>query len=169
MRIFQSTFPAILIYGLDAFTLTDKRLQQIDGYYFRFLRRIVGIKASFYSRTPNSEVYQIAGKPRLPSELLNSLQYKQVVEVFSAQITDPVHNVVFASALKDRITQTGKRRGRSIPYWLPTTTKRFFQSRWASDHTARSPDAQYISISRAIRESCGEAPKRAQQSCAGRP
>ena len=49
LRIFQSVFIPTLIYGLDALTLQQKHLKRIDAYYIRFLRRVVGIKASYYS------------------------------------------------------------------------------------------------------------------------
>ena len=52
LRMFRSTFVAILIYGLDAVTLTPKNLKRIDGFWFRFLKRIVRIKASFCSTVP---------------------------------------------------------------------------------------------------------------------
>ena len=53
----------VLLYGLDsltALTLTTKDLNRIDGFWFRFLRRIVGVKASFYSRISSEEVYRKA-------------------------------------------------------------------------------------------------------------
>ena len=67
VSIFQTTFVPVLIYGLDALTLTTPHLKRIDAYYIRFLRRVIGIKASFYSRIPNTEVYNRAQRPKLPS------------------------------------------------------------------------------------------------------
>ena len=64
LRIFQAIFPTVFTYGLDSFALTEGHLNQIDALYFRFLRRIVGIKASYYSRILNSEVYQQADRPK---------------------------------------------------------------------------------------------------------
>ena len=58
LHIFQRVFIPTFIYGLDALTLTDKFLQRIDAYYIRFLRRVVGIKASFYSHIPNHTTQQ---------------------------------------------------------------------------------------------------------------
>ena len=165
LRIFQAIYPAVLTYGLDSFTLTDGHLQQIDAFYFRFLRRIIGTKASFYSRIPNSEVYQQANRPKRPSEFIQDAQFKMMYEVFFSSDTDPIHNVVFEVCLKDRITQKGRRRGRSIPYWLVVTTKRYFPHVWEHDHTANN-NWKYVLMSREMRNSLvsGEAPKRAQQS-----
>ena len=65
----------------------------------------MGIKAPYYSRTFNQEVYHSAGKPQLPSESLEALQYKykQLVTVFTQPLNDAICNLVFASACKDRI------------------------------------------------------------------
>ena len=74
-----------------------KHLQRIDGFHFRFLRRIIGIKASYCSRISNSTVYHNAGKPKLPSESIVQLQHKMLSEVFLADMQEPIHNVVFCS------------------------------------------------------------------------
>ena len=60
LYIFQSVFLSTLVYGLDALTLTPKHMKRINGVYFRFLRRIVGIKASYYSRISNHVVWRKA-------------------------------------------------------------------------------------------------------------
>ena len=46
-QIFQSVFIGTLIYGLDTLSLTTPQLQRVDAYYFRFLRRICKIPASY--------------------------------------------------------------------------------------------------------------------------
>ena len=56
LRIFQSVFIPTLIYGLDSLTLTEKHLKRVDAFYIRFLHRIVGIKASYYSHVTNHSV-----------------------------------------------------------------------------------------------------------------
>ena len=163
LRIFQAIFPAVLTYGLDSFTLTEGHLNQIDAFYFRFFRRIIGIKASFYSRVPNSEVYQQANRPKRPSEFIQDAQFKMMYEVFLAPDTDPIHNVVFEVCLKDRIIQKGRRRGRSS-ILASGYNQETFSSRWEQDHTANY-SWKYVIMSREMRNSlvCGEAPKRAQQ------
>ena len=70
LYIFQSVFLSKLIYGLDALTLTAKHMKKINGVYFRFLRRIIGIKASYYSRISNHEVWRRANYPQRPSDKL---------------------------------------------------------------------------------------------------
>ena len=50
VRIYHSAMVPVLLYGLDSLTLTDKLLKKIDGQYYMFLRRSIGVKASYYSR-----------------------------------------------------------------------------------------------------------------------
>ena len=126
VRLFQAIFLPILLYGLDTLTLTTKMLARIDGQYYRFLRRAIGIKASYYSRVTNQSVWEQAGQPELPSERLNYLQYKLAVQIYGSHRSDPMHNVVFASAFKDRILTTGRRRGMQFPYWIEVYSRRFF-------------------------------------------
>ena len=118
LRMFRSTFVkvAILTYGLDAITLTPKDFKRIGGFWFRFLRRIVGSKASFYSRIPASEVYTKANSPEKPSTTLLCQQYKTTVQECQSPQNDPMHFVIFTGALKDRTLSQGRRRGMQLPY-----------------------------------------------------
>ena len=163
LKIFQSVFISTLIYGLDALTLQDKHLKRIDAYYIRFLRRIVGIKASYFSRITNLEVYRRAGEPRKPSHALNKSQYRMVQQVFEANPRDPLHHVVFSPALKDRIQSTGRRRGGKIPYWVETTTQRHFGDIWnrCSNSGILGPNLVYAEISRSLKRMLEAAPMRA--------
>ena len=143
VRIFQSIFVPILIYGLDHLTLTDKQLLRIDAYYYRFLRRSIGIKASYYSRISNQTVWEQALKPHRPSERLHKAQHKVMKEVYDAPMEDPMHFVVFASCHKDRILYQGRRRSMqfltryAIPCWIEVTARRYYPG--LLDHNARNP------------------------------
>ena len=75
LRKFQSTFRSTLIYGLDAFPLTTPQLEGIDACYRRFLKRVIGINASYYSRVPNHSVWRQAGYPKFPSTQLITIYY----------------------------------------------------------------------------------------------
>ena len=168
VHIYHTAIVPVLLYGLDSLTLTDKMLKKIDGQYYRFLRRSIGIKASFYSRVTNRDVWEQAGKPVPASELLNWNQYKTLIEVFQQDRTQPTHSSIFCSAFKDRIVAQGRRRGMQFPYWIDTTTRRHFPQ--ITDHTAlsRNPHERYRIIARLVRDpSFEKAPKRAKQVRAG--
>ena len=168
VRIFQSIFIPILIYGLDHLTLTDKQLKRIDAYYYRFLRRSIGIKASYYSRISNNTVWEQALKPHRPSERLHKAQHKVMKEVYNAPMEDPMHSVVFASCHKDRILYQGRRRGMQFPYWIEVTAKRYYPG--LLDHNARNPHELYLKISRELRKPNLEtAPKCARSRARTRP
>ena len=162
IRIFQSTFVPVLVYGLDALTLTTPHIKKIDAYYIRFLRRVVGIKASFYSRIPNTEVYNLANRPKLPSQTLNDIQFKMMVEVFNAPRTEIFHSVVFCASHKDRILSQGRRRGMQFPYWIEFMSKQYFPDIFlAPDHPAFGPHWKYSLIAKELRNFFGQTPKRA--------
>ena len=163
LKIFQSVFVGTLVYGLDAVTLQQKHLKRINAYYIRFLRRLAGVKDSYYSRITNVEVYRRAGHPRKPSDTLQKLQINMLKQVYQAADSDPLHHVVFSPALKDRIQATGRRRGGKIPYWLKTTTQRLFPDIWQnhSPNSVLGPNVIYIAIKRSLREHAEMAPMRA--------
>ena len=167
LRIFQSVFIPTLIYGLDSLTLTEKHLKRVDAYYLRFLRRIVGIKASYYSHITNHSVWRSAGYPRKPSDQLNQSQRKLLNQLFLANPEDPSHHVVFSSAFRDRIRVKGRRRGMQFPYWLETTTQRFYREHWTRNpgRGILGPHVVYAEINKSIKRDqkiSETAPKRAQ-------
>ena len=73
----------------------------------------------------------------------------------------PLHNVVFASAFRDRITVTGRKGVGKKAYWVETTTPRFFREYWTSLERADiGPPRPYSSIYRDLASS-EQAPMRA--------
>ena len=134
-------------------------LKRIDGQYYRFLRRVVGVKASYYSRITNAAVWDKAVNPKLPSQFLFEAQYKTFVNVFGQDRTSPTHAVVFGPNHKDRILLKGRRRGMQSPYWVEVYSKRFFPN-LKPEHT--SNHQYYENIQKAVRDpSFVLAPKRA--------
>ena len=162
LRIFQATFVPILIYGLDSLTLVDKQLKRIDAFYFRFLRRIINIKASYYSRITNNEVWWRAGYPKRPSEFITKAQFSMYQNVFAAPSEDPLHHVVFANAYKDRIQTEGRRRGMKFPYWIEVTTQRYFPQHWSANpgRGIFGPNVVYGRVNRDLKHFPDAAPMR---------
>ena len=161
IKLFMATVVPCLTYGLDALTLTAKDLKRLDGQFYRFLRRAIGIKASYYSRISNVEVWEQASRPRRPSETLYRTQYKMMREVYCSNMDNPIHNVVFCTGFKDRIYTQGRRRGMQFPYWVETTLKRYQPG--LSDHTAAiGHNDRYVKLYRILRSTPEMAPKRAR-------
>ena len=105
-HIFPATLVPTLIYGLEALTPTTPHMKGINAHRIRFLRRLVGIKASYYSPIPNSRVYEVANSPKHPSETLGQQEHKMMKEVFLTLRSEVCHSVVFCSVFKDRIPCT---------------------------------------------------------------
>ena len=76
---FQILLVSVLLYGLCTLTLEDKHLKKIDGWYFQFLRRVVGITASYCSRITNKAVWLRAEQPILPSQMILKEQLQQLI------------------------------------------------------------------------------------------
>ena len=103
LRVFESNIVSVATYSLATLTLEDKHLKQIDSWYFNYLRRVVGIKASYYSRIPNKAVWLKANKPATPSQTLMSAQFKLLTESILTPTDDPFHHVMFSPGYTDRV------------------------------------------------------------------
>ena len=125
LRVFESNVVSVATYSLATLTLEDKHLKQIDSWYFHYLRRVVGIKASYYSRIPNKEVWTKANKPATPSQALMSAQFKLLTDSILTPTDDPFHHVMFSPGYKDRVgIQRNYKRGPPPPHWLGLTSQR---------------------------------------------
>ena len=104
--------------------MEPKHFAKLDAWYFTLLRRVLGIKASYYSRIPNKEVWAQAGKPVLPSQLVLSQQFRLLLQAIQASNMEPQRHVVFAPAYKDRVgMHRNHKRGPLPPHWLSLVTK----------------------------------------------
>lgn len=127
LNMFHTVVVPTLMYGLETLTLDSRHFKRIDGIYFRLLRRVTNIKASYYSRVSNEQVWSRANRPIVPSQRLLSQQFKHLLTVLMAPNSDPLHHVVFSPALRDRIQATGAKRGRPTKYWLKETESKILQ------------------------------------------
>ena len=107
VRIFHSCIVSTLLHALDSFTLESRHLKTIDGWYFRYLRRAIGVKASFYSRISNQRVWVLAGRPILPTQILLATQLQRLSQIIQLPNDDPQH----------RLTKSAH-RGHPRPYWF---------------------------------------------------
>ena len=120
LRVFESNITSVATYSLAILTLEDKHLRPIDSWYFNYLRRVVGIKASYYSRISNRTVWIKANKPVIPSQELMAYQFKLLTPT-----DDPCHHVMFAPGYPDRVgIQRNSKRGPPPPHWLGLTSQR---------------------------------------------
>ena len=119
LHIFQSVVVSTLIYSLDSLTMLPKHFRRLNSIYFRLLRRVVGVKAAYISRVSNITVWELAGRPTTPAQLILQQQIKLLLTCLATPPNDPFHHIVFCSALRDRIECNKKSsRGRPPPHWL---------------------------------------------------
>ena len=122
--IFHSTIVPVLLYGLDICSLDKQHYKTIEAWYFRFLRRALSIKHSYYSRISNQRVWKAAGKPHIPSQKLLQQQFKLLIQCVTTPPSEPFHHVVFAPGYKDRVKFTkSKSRGHPARYWFELVSK----------------------------------------------
>ena len=144
VMIFISCILSTLLYALDSLTLENKHLKTLDGWFFRYLRRAVGIKHSFYSRISNERVWKFTGRPQLPSQKLLHNQLQTLVEITTLPSTDPKHHVVFSPGLKDRVRFTkSAHRGHPRPYWYEIVSRQaIIVLNSYLDHSANRPESR---------------------------
>ena len=141
IRLYHSYVLPVLLYSLQELTLEDKHLRTIDGWYFRYLCRCMGIKASYYSRIPNQRVWIHAGRPTLPTQTLLSNQQSRLIKSTLATPQDPLHHVIFSPGYKDRIKfSKSKNRGHPRQYWFDLVSKQAIKLAENFDHSARTQD-----------------------------
>ena len=119
VHIFQANIVSTLIYGVATLTMEPKHFHKLESWYFPLLRQVLNIKASYYSRISNQEVWRQAGKPTLPSQLVLSQQFRLLLQSLQADRSEPQHHVMFGPAYKDRISMhKNHKRGPPPPHWL---------------------------------------------------
>ena len=124
VKICQASIVPALMYGLDTLALEVRHLKTIDAWYYQHLRRSMGIKASYYSRVSNNQVWIQAGRPTTPSQQLVSSQLRQLANILTTSTLDPRYHVVFSPGCKDRVKFTkGTKRGHPQQYWLELITE----------------------------------------------
>ena len=97
----------------------EKELRDLNSFYFRILRRVVGVKAAYILRVSNSIVWELAGHPTTPAQIILQQQTKLLLTCLATPPNDPFHHIVFCSALRDRSECNKKSsRGRPPPQWL---------------------------------------------------
>ena len=95
VKLFHSTIVPSLTYSLDTLTLELRHFKTIDGWYHKYLRNCIGIKASYFSHISNGRVWIFVGRPKLPSQLLMEQQIQQLCKILATPPDNPLHHVVF--------------------------------------------------------------------------
>ena len=119
LRVFKAIFYPMILYGLHHSCLTQTNLDKLDAWQARQLRRVLKIKASFYSRTPNSTVIKQADTPLLSAIVLrNQIQY--LGRILRAENYETIKTITLTRHCNYRTLTARRRRGHPRDHWLPT-------------------------------------------------
>lgn len=117
IQIFDACIISKLMYGLFTSYLKNSELRKLDGFQSRFLRRILRIAPSYYSRVLNKTVRQIAGQQALSTKLLE-YQMKYIGKIARKVGTDVVWNTIFQpDSIELRPFGEERKRGRPRQAW----------------------------------------------------
>ena len=75
-QIFLANIVPVLLHGVAPLSMEKKHFQKIDSWFFSHLRRVLGIKVSYYSEVSNRSVWEQAHRLILPSQLVPSAQFR---------------------------------------------------------------------------------------------
>ena len=122
VHIFTPNIVPIFLHGISALTMENKHFRRVHAWFFRYLRRAIGVKHSYYSHITNKEVWLRAHRPTLPSQQILASQFRLLLESLNADPADPFHHVSFGPAQKDRVSlHKHFKTGPPPPQWLSLT------------------------------------------------
>ena len=114
-QIFAANIMLVLLHGAAPLSMEKKHLQNIDSWFFSHLRRVLGIKVSYYSQV---SVWEQAHRPILPSQLVLPAQFRRRLHSLNAAPHEPMHHVALAPGHKDRVAcQKHFKTGPPPPHW----------------------------------------------------
>ena len=126
-KIYMACIISKLLYGLQTAWLTKAQRTKLDGFHARWVRTIVGVLPSYWSRISNLEVLSYVRGQQL-SGLLLELQLGLFGKIFRRDQNDPLRQVVFRSNSSDLVIDTKRRRrGRPKLSWAVEVRKKAVQ------------------------------------------
>ena len=129
LRVFKATFYPMVLYALHHTFLSAKSRRTLDAWQARQLRRVLGIKAAYYSRTPNTSVITQANT-HLLSDMVDMKQKQYLGHVLRAPFDEltgackPVGEYTITTVCTDRssnyrVLSSARREGHPRSHWLP--------------------------------------------------
>ena len=112
-KIYLACIISKLLYGLQTAWLTKVQVTKLDGFHATCVRRIVGVKHSYWSRISNVEVLSYVNAVQL-SKLLMEQRLLLFGKVFRKPPHDVIRQTIFADD-SDALQAHSKRRRRGRP------------------------------------------------------
>ena len=124
LRIFMSIFPPMITYSLQTCTLLAVDRAKIDSWFYRHIRKVLRIKASYISRISNELVAQRAGIEHPLSHFVDKFTLKLLSSLLFSPTDDPLYHVSLTAACQDKVAIAHKpSRGRPRDHWLKRAIK----------------------------------------------
>ena len=115
--VYTACIVSRLMYGLQAMWLNKASRTKLDAFHARSLRKICGIKPSYYSRVSNDEVFRTAGAVKLSAMLLEQ-QLHFFGKLARRPADCPVRQLVFDGGFAQKVPRYARRRGRPKLEWV---------------------------------------------------
>ena len=112
----------MILYGLQHSCMTLKNNNRIDAWQARQLRRVIGIKASYYSRTTNDIVLKQADTTTFSQQILAN-QIKYLGRILRAEDHETIKTITLTKSRNYRTLDSHRRKGHPRAHWLPTLTQ----------------------------------------------
>ena len=123
LQIFNAIIASRLLYSLSSAWLNVAEIRRLNGFQCRCLRAIMGIKASFISRVPNTSVLQQSAQVRFGQQLLRQ-QLILYGRIARATPNDPLRKLTFVpGTLQSAANRYVRRVGRPRNEWAAMLAK----------------------------------------------
>lgn len=124
VKIFMAIFPPMITYSLQTVVLGITARKQIDAWFYRHLRKVLRIKASYYSRISNAIVFRQSGLQYTKPQQLDKLTLKLLHQQLFSDTDDPLFHVSLTASLQDKVASAKQpNRGRPRDHWLKQATQ----------------------------------------------
>ena len=127
LKVYRMVLIPILTYGLLVESLTDTELSRLDGAHARFVRRVLNIPTTYYTKIidPTATTYtntQVLDQARISplSHYITSYQLKLLGHILRTDHNDLTHDVTFTDGWGQRGFGGPDRRGRKRKRWIET-------------------------------------------------
>ena len=123
LELFRAIILPKLLYICKSIWINQDGLSRINAFHVKCLRQICRIAPSYFSRVPNSEIYELCG-----DTLLSVLLHKRQIELYQSITELPENNIMrkltcMPNSVHPKIWDGDRKRGRPKQQWAPCVFK----------------------------------------------
>ena len=114
----------MITYSLQTVVLGITARKQIDALFYRHLRKVLRIKASYYSRISNAIVFRQSGLQYTITQQPDKFTLKLLHQQLFSPTDDPLFHVSLTANMQDKVALAKQpNRGRPRDHWLKKATQ----------------------------------------------